>query len=214
MSAREFTERLSLQFSQLQTNWKSRAEQLERELLRTRQDLIKFQINSEISVPHPFLLDPLNTCPPHPPPATAADFNFNPLYSTSSYPNPLCSQPSRLPLSQIQFYNIFSQHSQIFESSSSQDSEIEWQSSGYSSSFPIQKENQSKTLLTSTSGQLERAKYDTLMVERAKGDEAGGNVWVTDDEAEKQAGDHDETKGEGVLQERITAHIQFCTSGE
>ena len=196
VSAREFTERLLLQFSQLQTSWKTQAEQLERELLRTRQDLIKLQFNSEVSVTNPFPQDP------YPPPATVAGFNFNPL----------CSQSSRLSLSQIQLDNVFYQNSQIFESSSSQDSEIEWQSSGYSSSFPIQKENQSKTLYSSTSSDPEKAKYDTLVAERTVGNEATSKK---DNEKEEEC-EEDCFKGDtrNVLQERITAHVKFCTSGE
>ena len=206
MSAREFTERLLLQFSQLQTSWKTQAEQLERELLRTRQDLIKLQFNSEVSVTNPFPQDP------YPPPATVAGFNFNPLCSISSDLNPLCSQSSRLPLSQIQLDNVFYQNSQIFESSSSQDSEIEWQSSGYSSSFPIQKENQSKTLYSSTSSDPEKAKYDTLVAERTVGNEA---TCKKDNEKEEEC-EEDCFKGDtrNILQERITAHVKFCTSGE
>ena len=208
VSAREFTERLLLQFSQLQTNWKSRAEQLERELLRTRQDLIKFQINSEISsVTNPFSQDPYHP----PPPATVTGFSFNPLLSDSSDVNPLCSQPPRLPLSQIQLDNVFYQNSQIFENSSSQDSEIEWQSSGYSSSFSIQKENQSKTIFSSTtSSDLERARYDTYVAERT----AGNEVSSKENEKEEEECEDDQSKGDGALQERITAHVKFCTSGE
>ena len=205
MSAREFTERLSLQFSQLQTNWKSKAEQLERELLRTRQDLIKFQINSELSLLSSFPKDPLNACPPRPPPATVGSgVSFNPLHSTSTDLNPLCSQPSRLPLSQIQLDNIFQQHSQIVDSSSSQNSEFDWQSSGYSSSFSIQKENQKRTL---SSIDLERAKYGTLVTEESK---AGGEEWIDDIECE----DDGSNKGDSDLQERIGTHVQFCTSGK
>ena len=204
VSAREFTECLSLQFSQLQTDWKSRAEQLERELLRTRQDLVKFQISSEVSATNPFPQDP------YPPPATVTSFNFNPLCSVSSDINPLCSQPSRLPLSQIQLDNVFYQNSQMFESSSSQDSEIEWQSSGYSSSFPVQKENQSKTLFSSTSSDLDRGKYDALVAERTVGIETSSK----DDEKGEEGCEHDRCKGDSVLQERIAAHVKFCTSGE
>ena len=204
VSAREFTESLSLQFSQLQTNWKSRAEQLERELLRTRQELVKFQINSEVSVTNPFPQDP------YPPPATVTGFNFNPLRSVSSDLNPSCSQLSRLPLSQIQVDNAFYQNSQIFESSSSQDSEIEWYSSGYSSSCPIQKENQSKIFFSSSSSDLERGKYATLVAERTAGNEASGK----DEEKWEEECEDDRSKGDSVLQERITAHVKFCTSGK
>lgn len=44
---REYTERLSLQFSQLQLDWREKAQQLQGELLRTRQELMKFQIQAE-----------------------------------------------------------------------------------------------------------------------------------------------------------------------
>lgn len=179
-------------------------------MLRTRQDLIKFQINSEISLTNPFPQDLLNSYPPSQPPAAVTGFNFDPLHSASSDLNPFCSQQPRLPLSQIQLDNVFSQHSQIFESSSSQDSEIEWQSSGYCSSFPIQKENQSKTLFSSTNSDLERAKYDnTLVAERTSGNEVDGK----DD---KRAEEHEDggSKGDSGLQERITAHVKFCTSGK
>ena len=210
VSSREFTERLSLQFSQLQTNWRSRAEQLERELLRTRQDLIKFQLSSEVSsVTNPFPQDPYH--PSAPPPATVTGYSFNPLFSDSFDVNPLCSQPPRLPLSQIQLDNVFYQNSQIFENSSSQDSEIEWQSSGYSSSFSAQKENQSKTIFSSTtSSDLERAKYDTSVAERT----AGNEVSSKENEKEEEECEDDRSKGDSVLQERITAHVKFCTSGE
>ena len=175
-------------------------------MLRTRQDLIKFQINSEISLTNPFPQDLPNSYPPSQPPAAV----FDPLHSASSDFNPFCSQQSRLPLSQIQLDNVFSQHSQIFESSSSQDSEIEWQSSGYSSSFPIQKENQSKTLFNSTSSDLERAKYDnTLVAGRTSGNEVDGK----DDKRAEECEDGG-FKGDSGLQERITAHVKFCTSGK
>ena len=47
MSSREYTERLALQFSQLQLDWRERTVQLQQELLRTRQELTKYQIQSE-----------------------------------------------------------------------------------------------------------------------------------------------------------------------
>jgi hypothetical protein len=54
MGSREYTERLALQFSQLQLDWRERAEQLQRELLRTRQELTRFQIQAEtLNQTHP-----------------------------------------------------------------------------------------------------------------------------------------------------------------
>lgn len=50
VSSREYTERLALQFSELQVDWKQKAQQLQQELLRTRQELTKFQIQSETLV--------------------------------------------------------------------------------------------------------------------------------------------------------------------
>lgn len=50
VSCREYTERLALQFSQLQVDWKQKAQQLQQEVLRTRQELTKFQIQSETLV--------------------------------------------------------------------------------------------------------------------------------------------------------------------
>ena len=44
---RQYTERLALQFSQLQEDWRGKAVQLQRELLRTRQELTKFQIQAD-----------------------------------------------------------------------------------------------------------------------------------------------------------------------
>lgn len=48
MSAREYTERLAVQFSQLQVDWKEKAQQLQQELLRTKQELAKFQVEAEM----------------------------------------------------------------------------------------------------------------------------------------------------------------------
>lgn len=47
VSSREYTEKLALQFSQLQADWRERALQLQQELLRTRQELTRFQIQAE-----------------------------------------------------------------------------------------------------------------------------------------------------------------------
>ena len=47
VSAREYAERLAMQFSQVQLNWREKAQQLQQELLRTRQELTKFQIQAE-----------------------------------------------------------------------------------------------------------------------------------------------------------------------
>lgn len=47
VSVREYTERLALQVSQLQLDWRDRAAQLQQELLRTRQELAKFQVQAE-----------------------------------------------------------------------------------------------------------------------------------------------------------------------
>lgn len=48
VSAKDYTSRLALQFNQLQTNWREKATQLERELLRTRQELATFQVRCEL----------------------------------------------------------------------------------------------------------------------------------------------------------------------
>ena len=131
VSALEFTERLSLQFSRAQTNWKGRVEQLERELLRTRQELMKCQIHSEISTTNPFSRDPPNTYPP--PHDAATNFMFNPPcpFPSDNIVNPSCSQQSHLPQSQLQLDSVLHHHSQLLECSSSHDSEGEWPSSGY-----------------------------------------------------------------------------------
>jgi hypothetical protein len=47
ISSREYTERLALQFSELQVDWRERVLQLQQELLRTRQELTRFQIQAE-----------------------------------------------------------------------------------------------------------------------------------------------------------------------
>ena len=48
MSGEEYTRRLSLQLSQLQTDWRTKAVRLERELLRTRQELVNCQVAREL----------------------------------------------------------------------------------------------------------------------------------------------------------------------
>lgn len=94
-SVKDFTQQLSLQFSQLQTDWKTKATQLEAELLRARQELVECQLQTELQ-----RAPPLSSLPSH-------------LTSGSS-----------------------SSHgdggSGIIESSQS---DSEWQSSGYSSSY-------------------------------------------------------------------------------
>ena len=47
MTAGEYTERLALQFSEMQQDWREKAQELERELLRTRQELARFQVQAE-----------------------------------------------------------------------------------------------------------------------------------------------------------------------
>ena len=47
VSSKEYTERLALQFSQLQVDWRERALQLQQELLRTRQELTTLQLQAE-----------------------------------------------------------------------------------------------------------------------------------------------------------------------
>ena len=217
LSAKEFTDRLSLQFIQLQTNWKSKAEQLERELLRTRQDLVKCQIDSEISATSQlFPNDPLiESYPPFAPAPTAgvANLNLNPLTTASTTNiNPLCSQrPPRFPLSQIQIENHH--RSQLYDSLSSQESDYEWQSSGYSSSFPVQKENKRKRLVMSNEGvEQERCKSNVDGSESClmrRGDEE----IMTEHKEELGCVCEGGVVGGSSLQERITTHIRFCTSG-
>ncbi len=48
VSGEEYTRRLSLQLSQLQTDWRTKAVRLERELLRTRQELVNCQVAREL----------------------------------------------------------------------------------------------------------------------------------------------------------------------
>ena len=216
MSAREFTERLSLQFSQLQKDWKSKAEQLERELLRTRQALVRCQIHSEqFATSQLFPPDPLISSYPPLATAGATNSNFNPFKTASTAINPLCSQrQNRLPLSQIQIENHC--HSQVYESLSSQDSDCEWQSSGYSSSFPTQKENHSKRFVMSAGGiEQEIATSDAEEFEpflTEKGDGRSDEELVAGDK-EDHGCDRKGDVGDSALQERITAHIQFCASG-
>ena len=224
IAAREFTERLSLQFSQLQTNWKSKAEQLERELLKTRQDLIKCQLNSDVSKSDSLFQQHMH---PRLPENAGADFNLNPSNSLpASEINPFHSQQqvrsqSRFPLSQIQVDSMYNYNTQLFESSSSQEifSDGEWQSSGYSSSIPAQKENKSKLLLQSSEGFHQEGTRPEAMVV-VEGDSA---VREGEEGCEREkAGDGKEAdvlqedsglKGGSATEERMAAHVQFCTSG-
>ena len=220
MSALEFTKRLALQFSHLQTNWKNKSDQLERELLRTRQELIKCQISSELSTTsNQFLPSPFGTLPPHVAPSTVSgvNFNFNPSNSTSFGINPSSSQQqqSRLPLSQLQIGNALSHHSQLFEFSSSQSSDGEWQSSGYCSSFPAQKENKSKRLALSDGGSCDVVMVDESQSCTEEGD--GSNEMFAREAVANRKFDHDCDHDGGVgdsdLQEKIATHIKFCKSG-
>ena len=106
---------------------------------------------------------------------------------------------------------MYNYNTQLFECSSSQElfSDGEWQSSGYSSSAPVQKENQSKHLFQSSDGfPQERAGSDTAMVEEVGKD---GEGCERDEVIDQKEGGCRE--GEEGVQERIAAHIQFCTSG-
>lgn len=83
VSAREYTERLALQFNDRQDNWKERATILERELLRTRQELLKFQITDaadslQLSSLHP---PPAHSHPSHPHPSLLSGTQLHPLHT-------------------------------------------------------------------------------------------------------------------------------------
>ncbi|XP_064396125.1 meiosis-specific protein MEI4-like [Halichondria panicea] len=139
VSGEEYTRRLSRQLGQLQTDWRKKAVHLERELLRTRQELVNCQVAKELN-------------------------------------------------QQKESCEIYSQVDPV-------QTDCEWTSSGYSSSF--NQDEPPETLKLNTCITLQDRKESGLSLAPGSHDNS-----LSDSGKE----------GEGAIQERIFGHVKFCSS--
>ena len=234
VSAKDYTSHLALQFSQLQTNWRDKATQLERELLRTRQELATYQVRCELVAgndlhthPHPSHVHPLH--PSH-------DYTSHP-YINAVHGN--VAQASHELHSQDQ--GISTQGSDFNHDTNAVAMDSEWTSSGYSSSLTQEAnktggENLERTtwkqnaLNRETAGLAGMTKPDGCSLDnhsipmdsenaRSKGctehaqlSKHTGALNLSD--SCNQLSDEECSDGKrDALQERVRAHVKFCTSG-